>query len=38
MKYYVLRHLLVELLHLNLIDFVESLLKKEGVLNCPETL
>jgi len=38
MGYYVLRHLLAKLLHLNSIDFVESLLKKEGVLNSPETL
>jgi len=34
----VLRRLLAKLLHLNLIDCVESFLKKEGVLNPPENL
>jgi len=38
MGYYVLRHLLAKLLHLNLIDFAESLLEKGGVLNSPENL
>jgi len=38
MGYYALRHLLAKLLHLGLIDFVESLLKKEGELNSPDNL
>jgi len=38
MGYYVLRHLLAKLLHLNLVEFVESLLKNEGVLNSPKNL
>ena len=36
MGYYALRHLLAKLLHLGLMDFVESLLKKEGELNSPD--
>ena len=36
--YYLLRHLLAKLLHLNLIDRVESLLKKKGLLNSPDNL
>jgi len=38
MGYYVLRHLLAKLLHLILIDFAVSLLKKEGVLNSYKNL